>query len=102
MTLTVLFDLRRIAALGAVFYVLMDIAIHWGLLRKLGSRVEANRGVVITAIVLDVVVLVAFLWVKASADPLILVISAAAVAAVVAGEYLFMRSHTDAAGRMGM
>lgn len=102
MTLTVLFDLRRIAALGAVFYLIMDIAIHWGLLRKLGARVPANRGIVITAIALDVVVLAAFLWVKASADPLILGISAAGILAICVGEYLFMRSHTDAAGHMDM
>ncbi|MEO6627511.1 MAG: APC family permease [Aquihabitans sp.] len=100
--LTVLFDLRRIAALGAVFYLIMDIAIHWGLLRRLGSRIEVNRGVVVTAIILDVVVLAAFLWVKASADPLILGVSALGIGAVAAGERLFMRSHTDASGHMDM
>ncbi len=30
MVLTVLFDLQRIAALGAIFYLIMDIAIHLG------------------------------------------------------------------------
>lgn len=28
--LTVFFDLSRIAALGVIFYLIMDIAIHWG------------------------------------------------------------------------
>ncbi len=102
MTLTVLFDLRRIAALGAIFYLIMDIAIHWGLLRHLRSRIDVKPGIVIAAIVLDVVVLIAFLWVKASADALILYVAAAAIAFVIVAERLFMRSHTDPDGRMNM
>ena len=34
-TLTIFFDLSRIAALGAIFYLTMDIGIHWGVLRYL-------------------------------------------------------------------
>lgn len=102
MALTVLFDLRRIAALGAIFYLIMDIAIHWGLLRRLRSRIDIKPGIVIAAIVLDVVVLIAFLWVKASADALILYVSAAAIAIIVGAERLFMRSHTGPDGQMNM
>ena len=40
MVLTVLFDLRRIAALGAIFYLIMDVASHWGLLRHLSDPVS--------------------------------------------------------------
>ncbi len=58
--------------------------------------------IVATAIVLDVIILGAFLWVKASADPLILYVSAVAIAAIVIGERLFMRSHTGSDGRMDM
>ncbi len=100
--LTVLFDLRRIAALGAIFYLIMDIAIHWGILRHLRSRIEVRAGIVATAIVLDVIVLIAFLWVKASADALVLYFSAAAIAVIVGAERLFMRSHTNADGTMNM
>ncbi len=100
--LTVLFDLRRIAALGAIFYLIMDIAIHWGLLRHLRSRINFNPVVVVTAIVLDVLVLVAFLWIKASADALILYVAVASIAIIVAGERMFMRSHTNADGKMDM
>ncbi len=102
MVLTILFDLRRIAALGAIFYLLMDIAIQWGVLSRLRSQIEARPAIVATAIVLDVVILGAFLWVKASADPLILYVSAAAIVVIVIGERLFMRSHTDRAGNMDM
>lgn len=35
LVLTVFFDLSRIASLGAIFYLVMDIVIHWGVLRHL-------------------------------------------------------------------
>ena len=38
--LTVFFDLTRIASLGAIFYLIMDIAIHWGLIRYLKKEVK--------------------------------------------------------------
>jgi len=102
MILTILFDLTRIAALGAIFYLIMDIAIHWGILRHLRDRISINPAIVATAIVLDVIVLAAFLWVKASEDTLILIVAAAGIALIVAGERLFMWSHTDSTGRMDM
>ena len=80
----------------------MDIAIHWGILRHLRSRIDVKPAIVATAIVLDVIVLIAFLWVKASADALILYVSAAAIALIVAAERLFMRSHTNPDGQMSM
>lgn len=102
MVLTVLFDLRRIAALGAIFYLIMDIAIHWGLLRHLRSRVAVKPAVVGTALVLDVVVLAALVWVKGSQDFLVLVVSGLGIAAIVVGERVFMWSHTNADGNMDM
>jgi len=102
MALTILFDLRRIAALGAIFYLIMDIAIHFGILRHLRSRIDVRPAIVVTAIVLDVVVLTAFLWVKASEDSLIIIVAVVALVLIVAGEWLFMRSHTDAEGNMDM
>jgi len=95
-------DLRRIAALGAVYYLVMDIAIHWGLVRHLRSRVAFSRGIVVAAIILDVVVLVAFMWVKATTDALGLYVAAAGIVVIVAAERIFMHSHTRADGTMDM
>lgn len=95
-------DLGRIAALGAIYYLIMDIAIHWGLLRHLRRRVAYRRAIVVGAIVLDVVVLGAFVWVKASADPLGLWVAAAGIVLIVLGERLFMASHTRPDGTMDM
>lgn len=102
MALTIAFDLRRIAALGAIYYLIMDIAIHWGILRHLRSRIDVRPAIVAAAIVLDLVVLGALVWVKASTDPLILYVSAAGIALIVIGERLFMWSHTDSDGNMAM
>jgi amino acid transporter len=100
--LTILFDLQRIAALGAIFYLIMDIAIHWGILRHLRSRIDVRPAIVTIAIALDVIVLTAFLWVKGSQDSLILIVSGIGIALIVAGERLFMWSHTDSEGNMDM
>lgn len=102
MALTVFFDLKRIAALGAIFYLIMDIAIHWGLIRHLRDRIEFRVPIVLAAIVLDVVVLAAFLWIKASSDPTILVVAAVGIVAIVGGERWLMQSHTDDEGNMHM
>lgn len=102
MALAASFDLRRIAALGAIYYLLMDIAIHWGLLRHLRSRVDFKPAIVAAALALDVVVLGAFVWVQATTDALSLYVSAAGIVLIILGERLFMRSHTRADGTMDM
>ncbi len=89
--LTVSFDLGRIATLGAIFYLIMDVAMHWGALRYLRKELEARAWILIMAILLDVVVLGALVWVKGSSDPLILYAAAAGLVLVFVGERLFLR-----------
>ena len=91
MVLTVFFDLGRIAALGAVFYIVMDIAVHWGVLRHVRREIGANALILVLAIVFDVLVLGALLVVKASSDPLVLYASAAGIGLIFVGERLFLR-----------
>ncbi len=102
MVLTAAFDLRQIAALGAIYYLIMDIAIHWGLLRRLRGEVDFRPAIVVAAIGLDVVVLGAFLWVSASTDALGLIVAAGGIVLIVVAEFLFMRSHTRPDGTMDM
>jgi len=89
--LTIFFDLSRIASLGVIFYIVMDIVVQWGVLRYLRKEIKANSFVLVTAIVMDVVVLGAFLMIKAQTDMLVLYVSVAAIALVFAGERLFLR-----------
>lgn len=102
MALAATLDLSRIAALGAIYYLIMDIAIHWGLLTRLRGRIDFKPAIVIAAIILDAVVLAAFVWVKASDDALSLYVAGAGFVAIVAAERLFMRSHTRSDGTMDM
>ncbi|MBA3697727.1 MAG: APC family permease [Planctomycetes bacterium] len=89
--LAAVFDLSRIASLGAIFYLLMDITIHWGVLRHLHKDVGANRAILVTAIGLDVIALGAFLVVKGSSDPLIVVVSLVSITVVVAFERFYLQ-----------
>ncbi|WP_417214411.1 APC family permease [Bizionia sp.] len=100
--LTVLFDLTRIASIGAIFYLIMDIAIHWGLYRHLKKEVKFNSLIPLIAIVMDIAVLTAFLYIKYLNDPLVLIVAAIGIILIIVAERLFMISHTDDEGNMPM
>lgn len=91
LALTVFFDLGRIASLGAIFYIVMDMAIHWGIFRYLRQDLGARGWVLLTAIVLDAVVLGAFIWIKLESDPLVVAVAAAGMAMIFAAEWWFLR-----------
>jgi hypothetical protein len=88
--LTAFFDLSRIAALGIIFYLIMDTAVHWGVLRHLRKEVDANPVIPVMAIVLDLIVLGGFLWVKTASDPLVLIVAATVMAAILITEFFFL------------
>lgn len=92
MILTVFFDLGRIASLGAIFYIVMDIAVHWGVFWHLRNEIAASPIVLLTAIVLDVVVLGALLTIKATSDPLVIYASVIGMTAIFLGERIFLRA----------
>ncbi len=90
--LAIFFDLSRIASLGAIFYLVMDIIIHWGVFKHLRKDVGANPVILITAMVLDAIVLVAFLWVKISSDWLVVVVAVGIMTLIYFGELWFLKS----------
>ena len=100
--LTILFDLSRIAAIGAIFYLVMDIAIHWGLFRYLRSEIGANSAIPLIAIALDVMILAAFVLMKYQSDPLVLWVSLAGFLLILLAQRLFMITHTNTDGVMDM
>jgi len=89
--LTIFFDLSLIASLGAIFYIVMDMVVHWNILKHLRKDVNANTLIVITAMVVDGVVLAAFLWIKASSDFLEVWLSFALMIFIFAGEKWFLK-----------
>lgn len=96
--LAAFFDLSRIASLGAIFYLVMDIVIHWGVFRYLRDDVEAQGWILLSAIFFDLVVLGAFLMMKAKSDPWIIGIAFAGIIVIIGFEKYYLsnkRSLTD-------
>jgi amino acid transporter len=92
LVLTVFFDLSRIASLGAIFYIVMDMAIHWGVFKHLRQDLGARGSVLLTVLVLDAVVLGAFLYIKLTTDPLVVGVSLGGMALIFAAEWWFLRT----------
>jgi amino acid transporter len=97
MFLTVFFDLSRIASLGIIFYLVMDIAVHWGVFRYLRKEIKANGYILLTAIAMDIVVLGAFLKIKIASDIFVVIVSISAMVIIFFAEALYLRrtSKTD-------
>jgi len=89
--LTLFFDLTRIAALGIIFYLVMDVAVHWGILRYLRHEIGARLSILIATIILDLIVLAGFVWIKLFSDPLVVVVAGAVMLAILIIEALFLR-----------
>jgi len=100
--LTVFFNLTRIASIGAIFYLIMDIAVHWGLFRYLREEVKFNPIIPLIAIIMDIAILSAFLYIRYLNDPFVLIVALAAIVLIIIAERLFMISHTDSKGVMQM
>ena len=86
---TVFFDLGQIASMGALLYITMDIAIHWGVIRHLHGDISAKRWIPAVAILLDAIVLGAFLVVKLQSDLLTVVVTAIIAAAIFLSQWWF-------------
>lgn len=96
--LAAFFDLSRIASLGAIFYLVMDIVIHWGVFRYLREEVEAQGWILLSALFFDVVVLGAFLKMKANSDPWIIFIAFGGIIVIAGFEKYYLsnkRGSTD-------
>ncbi len=89
-TLTIFFDLSRMASIGAIFYLVMDMIVHWGVFKYLRKDVKANGVILISALILDLVLLMAFLWIKANSDMVVVIVSAIGIIMVFAGEKWFL------------
>ena len=92
--LTVFFDLSRIASLGAIFYIVMDMVIHWGVFKHLRQELGARGSVLLTALLLDAVVLGAFLYMKLTTDPLVIGVSLGGMAVIFSAEWWFLRKES--------
>jgi amino acid transporter len=92
MALTIFFDLSRIASMGAILYLVMDMMVHWGVFKHLRGKVGANPVIVLSALILDAIVLAAFIWVKAQSDLLVVGVSLAFMILIFTGEHFFLKN----------
>ncbi len=92
--LTIFFDLSRIASLGAIFYLIMDVIVQWGVFKHLRKEIKANGAILLSTIVLDIVVLGAFLWIKGSTDLLLIAVAAISLLLIFFGEKWFLKTRT--------
>ncbi len=99
--LTVFFDLGRIASLGAFFYLVIDILIHWGVWRHLKNDIGARGWVMLTAIGLDTVVLLSFARFKWENDPTIVFMATLGIISVFGFEYIFLKRNPPSASPEG-
>jgi len=89
-SLAVLFDLSRIASLGAFFYLVMDMLVHWGVLRHLRKEIGARATVLLAALAADAIVLAAFTASKLQSDPAIVAFAVIGIGVVFVLEWLFL------------
>jgi hypothetical protein len=89
-TLAVFFDLGRIASLGAFFYLVMDMIIHWGVFRFQKREIGAVGPVLLAALAFDAVVLTAFTAMKLQSDPAIVIYAAVAIGTVFGFERIYL------------
>lgn len=90
--LAAFFDLSRIAALGAICYLVMDAVVHWGVFRHLRRRVGARAWVLLGAVALDALMLAALGWLKLRQDPAVLAWAAGTIALVVGFQAWYLRN----------
>ena len=64
--------------------------IHWGVFKHLRKEVKANGFILLTALLLDLIVLTAFLWIKAKSDIFLIIIAAVSMSLVFIGERWFL------------
>ena len=88
--LAVFFDLGRIASLGAFFYLIMDMIVHWGVFHFRRKEVGAAPTILLLALAFDAVVLVAFTAMKLQSDPAIVLYAAIGIATVFVLERVYL------------
>lgn len=89
--LTILFDVSRIAALGAFFYIAMDILIQYGVLKNADrKKVKLKPFVLKASIFIDSIILLGLVYVKGKDDSFLLGITIIAMTTIYILEKWFL------------
>ncbi|WP_061963044.1 APC family permease [Demequina aurantiaca] len=87
--------LSAIAAVGIIVYLIMDIALQWGVLRHLRKDVDAKAWIIVAALAADVTALVAFVLIRGAQTPWVIVGAVVATIVVFSFEAWYLRRHPD-------
>ncbi len=94
--LTISFDVSRIAALGAFFYITMDGLIHYGVLKNADqNEVKFNPTLLKISLFLDGVILIGLLYIKGKDDPYLLIITLFLMALIYGLERWFLVNNSE-------
>ena len=94
-TLTIVFDISRIASIGAMFYIVMDIIFQYGILKNIKKEIEAKAPILIASIIFDLIVLVSFIWFKLSSDLPVLIITLVSIIVIFVSEKIFLKKFSE-------
>ena len=92
--LTVVFDVSRIAALGAFYYIAMDFMIHYGVLKNANrDEVSFNPSVLKASIGVDLIILIGLIYIKGKDDPVLLGITIVSMTLIYILEKWFLKAN---------
>ncbi|MBH0116735.1 APC family permease [Salinibacterium sp. NG253] len=91
---TVFLDLSQIASMGVFLYLTMDMAVQWGVIRRLRAKIEARIWLPVLTIVLDLAILIPFAVLKVQSDLFTVIVAAVVAAAIVAAQVVTVRTRT--------
>ncbi len=91
---TAFLDLTQIASMGAFLYLAMDIAVQWGVLRRLRAKIGASPWLPALTIALDLAILIPFAILKVQSDILTVIVAASVAAAIVIAQVITVRART--------
>jgi amino acid transporter len=89
---TVFLDLSQIASMGVFLYLSMDMAVQWGVIRHLRSKIEALMWLPMLTIVLDLAILIPFTILKVQSDLFTVIVAAVVAAAIVIAQVVTVRT----------
>ncbi|MGV8858284.1 APC family permease [Rhodoglobus sp.] len=92
---TVFLDLSQIASMGVFLYLTMDMAVQWGVIRRLRAKIEARIWLPVLTIVLDLAILIPFAVLKVQSDLFTVIVAVAVAAAIVVAQVVTVRTRSN-------
>ena len=80
--------------MGVFLYLTMDMAVQWGVIRHLRSKIKARIWLPALTIVLDLAILVPFAILKIQSDLFTVMVAAVVAAAIITAQVIAVRARS--------